>query len=171
MTQKVNVVTEEEHIGSESTVLEVQSAQDLRQYIATFLLLEYVTEEDLWDHYWTLENEGTQEFGGPQQVEKVLTDKQVWDKFNKTIERREDGMEARDLHGDAAYLTRLLINPNTTVEHIEAELKVVLNEIRQQVNVSKNMRGHFEFLQEGKPLKTAGAGENSPTDETQAFSK
>ncbi|XGW03290.1 hypothetical protein V3C99_014909, partial [Haemonchus contortus] len=56
---------------------------------------ENSTEEELWDHYWTLENEGTQEFSGPLQVEKADTDRQVWDKFNETIERREDGYYVR----------------------------------------------------------------------------
>uniref|UniRef100_A0A7I4Y5S6 DUF1758 domain-containing protein n=1 Tax=Haemonchus contortus TaxID=6289 RepID=A0A7I4Y5S6_HAECO len=86
-------------------VLEIQTCEDVEKWDKYWSLEAQIntlstgdensTEEELWDHYWTLENEGTQEFSGPLQVEKADTDRQVWDKFNETIERREDGYYVR----------------------------------------------------------------------------
>ncbi|KHJ80747.1 hypothetical protein OESDEN_19574, partial [Oesophagostomum dentatum] len=56
---------------------------------------EEKNDEDIWDSYWTLESAGTQEFGRPERDEKARLDKQIWNEFNRTVERRKDGYYAR----------------------------------------------------------------------------
>uniref|UniRef100_A0A7I5EE63 DUF4268 domain-containing protein n=1 Tax=Haemonchus contortus TaxID=6289 RepID=A0A7I5EE63_HAECO len=92
---------------------------------------ENSTEEELWDHYWTLENEGTQEVSRLLQDEKANTDRQVWDKFNETIERRGDGCHVRLswkengllLPDNKAIALRRLVNTLTRLERTAAELR------------------------------------------------
>nr|CDJ96867.1 Retrotransposon domain containing protein [Haemonchus contortus] len=47
-------------------------------------------DECRWEKFWELESAGIHEFGNPEREEKDRHDKQVWDNFNLTVERRAD---------------------------------------------------------------------------------
>ncbi|XGW10386.1 hypothetical protein V3C99_012128 [Haemonchus contortus] len=65
----------------------------------------------------------------------------------------------RDIDGDAAYLSRLLVRSHPNAEHLETELEKCFNDIRRYITVSRTIRNHFKFMQSDDPFKNAGAGE------------
>uniref|UniRef100_A0A183FAG8 DUF1758 domain-containing protein n=1 Tax=Heligmosomoides polygyrus TaxID=6339 RepID=A0A183FAG8_HELPZ len=52
-------------------------------------------KEDSWERFWTLDSAGTEEFSAPDKELHSIEDKQVWENFNSTIQRREDGYYVR----------------------------------------------------------------------------
>ncbi|KAK5983852.1 hypothetical protein GCK32_016416 [Trichostrongylus colubriformis] len=68
-------------------------------------------------------------------------------------------MATRDVDGDAAYLSRLLIRSHPSAEQLENELEKCFNEIQRYITVSRTIRNHFKFIQSDDPFKKAGAGE------------
>ncbi|EPB67262.1 Tas retrotransposon peptidase A16 [Ancylostoma ceylanicum] len=50
---------------------------------------------DKWDHYWSLDSSGIEEFGGAKHEEKAHINTKILQFFNKTIERRQDGYYVR----------------------------------------------------------------------------
>ncbi|KIH46700.1 Tas retrotransposon peptidase A16 [Ancylostoma duodenale] len=52
-------------------------------------------ENEKWEKYWSLESAGTQEFSSSKKEEKAKTDRQVWERFNQSIKKREDGYYVR----------------------------------------------------------------------------
>nr|CDJ97821.1 hypothetical protein HCOI_02161700 [Haemonchus contortus] len=52
-------------------------------------------ENEKWDQYWSLESAGTEEFSSAEKEEQAAADRQVWKKFNETIEKRGDGYYVR----------------------------------------------------------------------------
>nr|CDJ91779.1 Pao retrotransposon peptidase family protein [Haemonchus contortus] len=48
-------------------------------------------DECRWEKFWESESAGIHESGHPEREEKDRQDKQVWDNFNLTVERRVDG--------------------------------------------------------------------------------
>ncbi|KIH48427.1 hypothetical protein ANCDUO_21505 [Ancylostoma duodenale] len=50
---------------------------------------------DMFEKYLMLESAGTEEFSNSEKETQALVDKQVWDNFKNTIERREDGYYVR----------------------------------------------------------------------------
>ncbi|KAL6735192.1 hypothetical protein Aduo_005656 [Ancylostoma duodenale] len=52
-------------------------------------------EQDMWEKFWALEAAGTEEFSNSEREEQALVDKQVWDNFKKTVEKRKDGYYVR----------------------------------------------------------------------------
>ncbi|KAK5985562.1 hypothetical protein GCK32_018706, partial [Trichostrongylus colubriformis] len=56
-------------------------------------------------------------------------------------------MATRDVDGDAAYLSRLLIRSHPSAEQLENELEKCFNEIQRYIIVSRTIRNHFKFIQ------------------------
>ncbi|EPB78509.1 Tas retrotransposon peptidase A16 [Ancylostoma ceylanicum] len=52
-------------------------------------------ERELWEKFWASEAAGTEEFSNSEREEQALVDKQVWDNFKRTVEKREDGYYVR----------------------------------------------------------------------------
>ncbi|XGW09109.1 hypothetical protein V3C99_011428, partial [Haemonchus contortus] len=52
-------------------------------------------DESKWEKYWQLETAGIHEYGNSENEEKDRQDKEVWDNFNRTVERRSDGYYVR----------------------------------------------------------------------------
>ncbi|EYC23457.1 hypothetical protein Y032_0015g2655 [Ancylostoma ceylanicum] len=52
-------------------------------------------EKDLWDKYWSMDAAGTEEFVGSEREVRATMDQKIWQQFNDTIERREDGYYVR----------------------------------------------------------------------------
>ncbi|EPB66718.1 Pao retrotransposon peptidase [Ancylostoma ceylanicum] len=52
-------------------------------------------ERELWEKFWALEAAGTEVFSNSEREEQALVDKQVWDNFKRTVEKREDGYYVR----------------------------------------------------------------------------
>ncbi|KIH59879.1 zinc knuckle, partial [Ancylostoma duodenale] len=52
-------------------------------------------ELDEWDHYWSIDSSGIEEYTGTKNSEKEAINKKVNDYFKKTIEKRNDGYYVR----------------------------------------------------------------------------
>uniref|UniRef100_A0A0N4WXD3 DUF1758 domain-containing protein n=1 Tax=Haemonchus placei TaxID=6290 RepID=A0A0N4WXD3_HAEPC len=61
-------------------------------------------DESKWEKYWQLETAGIHEFGNSEKEEKDRQDKEVWDSFNRTVERRSDSYYVRLPWKDAHML-------------------------------------------------------------------
>ncbi|VDL76635.1 unnamed protein product [Nippostrongylus brasiliensis] len=67
------------------------------QLDANTTAIQNTTEEEteIWDKYWRVESEGTNEYTGPEKTERQLVDQRVMKKFKETIEKRTDGYYVR----------------------------------------------------------------------------
>ncbi|KHJ98472.1 hypothetical protein OESDEN_01543 [Oesophagostomum dentatum] len=52
-------------------------------------------EKEMWEEFWALESAGTEEFVGSERNEQARIHQQLWEKFNETIEKRQDGYYVR----------------------------------------------------------------------------
>ncbi|KIH63232.1 Pao retrotransposon peptidase [Ancylostoma duodenale] len=52
-------------------------------------------EKETWDQYWAMDKAGTEEFSNTEKDVRAALDKRVWQSFNETIQRREDGYYVR----------------------------------------------------------------------------
>ncbi|XGW33910.1 hypothetical protein V3C99_017983 [Haemonchus contortus] len=57
--------------------------------------VEPETRAQSWEDFYTFESSKVGEFGGSETVERRRTDHAVWNAFEKTIERKEDGYYVR----------------------------------------------------------------------------
>ncbi|KIH43762.1 hypothetical protein ANCDUO_26226, partial [Ancylostoma duodenale] len=67
----------------------------LEGQVNTVSLPDESLDDNDWEKYWKLQSAGTEEFSTSEKEEKIRTDQQVWEVFNRTIEKRSDGYYVR----------------------------------------------------------------------------
>ncbi|EPB76641.1 Pao retrotransposon peptidase [Ancylostoma ceylanicum] len=74
----------------------MDEVEEAKVYTIKTMASEITQEEkDQWDQYWTMDNAGTEEFCNTEKEVRATLDKKVWQYFNETIQRREDGYYVR----------------------------------------------------------------------------
>uniref|UniRef100_A0A7I4XW91 Integrase catalytic domain-containing protein n=1 Tax=Haemonchus contortus TaxID=6289 RepID=A0A7I4XW91_HAECO len=98
-------------------------------------------EQEMWEKYWTLDAAGTEEFTGSQEQIRDATDRAVWDKFNNSIEQRNDGYYVRlpwrenhpPLPDNYALAYRRLVNVLTSLKKDSSLLEQYHNVFQEQL--------------------------------------
>ncbi|KAE9416988.1 hypothetical protein Angca_000461, partial [Angiostrongylus cantonensis] len=90
-TDEYSYLTPEEQDNETTNNNEYTTPETLNNF-ASHPVWQLEDEHDKnWEKYLTLESAGTEEFSNSEKEIRMQTDRQVWEKFNQTIEKRPDG--------------------------------------------------------------------------------